>query len=191
MNVLTDKFPTKIKIDDTIYEINADFRNCLKIIMAFEDDDLAEMDKYEVLVRRLYKTVPHNFEKAVERGVQFLDCGEERNYNMARNSGSSEKRVYKFSKDGRYIYSAIKQTHNVDLEAVEFLHWWKFVFLFSDVKEGCAFSNMVYLRHKKNEGKLTKEERAIFNKSRALLDINYDDKPSEEERDFMRLLQGG
>ncbi len=185
MNVLTDRFPTKIRIDDVVYEINADFRNCLKIIMAFEDDDLAEMDKYEVLVRRLYKTIPKNFKKAVEEGVRFLDCGEQ------KKTVSSTKRVYKFSKDGRYIYSAIKQTHQIDLEEVEFLHWWKFVFLFSDVKPDCAFSNMVYLRNKKNEGKLTKEERKIYVKSREILDINYDDKPSKEESEFMRRLQGG
>lgn len=186
MNVLTQRFPTKIKIDDVIYDINADFRNCLTIIMAFEDDELAPMDKYEVLVRRLYKKLPHNFEKAVEEGVRFLDCGETR-----KTANSSEKRVYKFSKDGRYIYSAIKQTHQVDLEEIEFLHWWKFVFLFSDIRSDCAFSNMIYLRNKKNEGKLTKDERKIYVKSRDILDINYDDKPSEEEREFMRRLQGG
>lgn len=186
MNVLIQKFPTKIRIDDVVYEINADFRNCLKIIMAFEDSELAEMDKYEILIRRLYKKMPHNFEKAVKEGVRFLDCGEEH-----KAVSSSEKRVYKFSKDGRYIYSAIKQTHQVDLEEIEFLHWWKFVFLFSDIKSDCAFSNMVYLRNKKNEGKLTKEERKIYVKSREILDINYDDTPSEEEREFMRRLQGG
>lgn len=186
MNVLTQKFPTKIKIDDVVYDINADFRNCLTIIMAFEDDELTDMDKYEVLVRRLYKQAPHNLEEAVKEGVRFLDCGEKR-----KTTNDPDKRVYKFSKDGRYIYSAIKQTHQVDLEEIDFLHWWKFVFLFSDVRSDCAFSNIIYLRNKKNEGKLTKEERKIYMRSREVLDINYNNKPSEAEREFMRRLQGG
>lgn len=185
MNYLTSKFPTKIKIDDKVYDINADFRNCLKIIMAFEDENLSNMDKYEILVRRLYKEMPDNIPMAIEKGVRFLDCGKE------RSEQPLGKRVYKFSKDGQYIYSAVRQTHQIDLEEIEFLHWWKFVFLFSDLNEKCAFSNMLYLRQRKNEGKLSKEERKIYLKSRKILDVDYDDEPSDEEREFMERLKGG
>lgn len=188
MNVLTDKFPTKIRINDKIHEVNADFRNCLKIIAAFEDDDLSIRDKYEIMIRRLYKfykDIPaEDIGTAIKRGIQFLDCGEE------PQDKSTPKRVYSFEKDGKFIYSAIKQTHQIDLEQVDFLHWWKFVFLFSDINSDCAFANMVHLRDKRNRGKLSKEERAIYNRSREILDLNYDSKPTEDERDFMRRLKG-
>ena len=45
MNVLLNKFPTKIRIDDEIYSVKSDFRNCLKIIMAYEDDTLTLEEK--------------------------------------------------------------------------------------------------------------------------------------------------
>ncbi len=186
MNALTDKFPCKIRLDEKIYDINADFRNCIRIIQAFEDGDLSITDKYEILIRRLYKTVPDdNILLAIERGIEFLNLGEK-----PRVENATTKRVYSFEKDSQYIYSAIKQTHQIDLEEVDFLHWWKFVYLFSDVNADCAFSNMVSLRDKRNRGKLTKEEREIFNRSRELLDLDYDDEPSEEEQEFMRLLEG-
>lgn len=184
MNVLANKFPTKIRIGDRIYEIDADFRNCLKIILAFEDDELTIEDKYEVMLCRLYKQIPDDIVEAVRKAKLFLDCGEK-----AEEKPASQ-RVYSFQKDGQFIYSAVKQTHQIDLEEVEFLHWWKFVFLFSDINSDCAFANMVHLRDKKNRGKLSKEERAVFNKSRAILDLNYTNEPTEEERDFLRRLKG-
>lgn len=184
MNVLIDKLPTRIKIGDKIYGINADFRNCIRIIQAFEDEDLSIMDKYEILIRRLYKEIPHNITCAIERGVEFLDLGKKPNSNKA-----TPKRVYSFEKDAQYIYSAIRQTHQIDLEEVKFLHWWKFVFLFADISADCAFSNMVNLRDKRNRGRLSKEERAIFNRSREILDLNYEEEPSEEEKEFMRRLK--
>lgn len=186
MNILTDRFPTKIRVGDEICEVDADFRNCIKIVMAFEDEELAPSDKYEILIRRLYKKIPQDLEIAAKRGIQFLDCGEETD-----ETQRSAKRVYSFQKDGKYIYSAVRQTHNIDLETVEFLHWWKFVFLFSDVAGGSTFANIVSLRDKRNRGKLSKEERAIFNRSRDVLDLNYINEPTEEERDFMRRLNGG
>lgn len=185
MNVLTDKFPTKIRIDDKVYEINADFRNCIRIIQAFEDDDLSIMDKYEILIRRLYMQIPKNIQLAIERGIEFLDLGKKPDLDRA-----APRRVYSFEKDAQYIYTAIKQTHQIDLEEVDFLHWWKFVYLFSDVNADCTFSNMVSLRDKRNCGKLSKEERAIFNRSKDLLDLDYNIEPSEEENEFMRRLKG-
>lgn len=186
MNALIDKFPTKIRIGEDIYEIDADFRNCLKIIMAYEDDELAMSDKCEILVRRLYKILPKDLETAIRRGIEFLNCGK-----PPKESSDPEKRVYSFSKDGQFIYSAIKQTYQVDLQQVEFLHWWEFVSLFTDVREECAFANIVRLRARRNEGKLTKEERKTFLKARDVLDINHNNQPTAEEEKFMRLLKGG
>ena len=40
MNILTQKLPTKIKVNDNIYDINYDYRTILNIILAFEDEDL-------------------------------------------------------------------------------------------------------------------------------------------------------
>ena len=51
MNVLTDKFPTKINVNNKVLRINSDFRNCIKIIEAFEDDDLFDEEKYLILHR--------------------------------------------------------------------------------------------------------------------------------------------
>ena len=72
MNPLVDKFPTKIKIDDQILDINTDFRNCLKIILAFEDDNLTIEEKYYIMLMRLYGNIPNNQEEAIRKAIKRL-----------------------------------------------------------------------------------------------------------------------
>lgn len=187
MNVLLNKFPQKIKIANEIYDINSDFRNCLKIIMAYEDDELTINEKHYIMLKRLYGTIPKNIEEATEKGILFLDCGKKEENNPLEEA----KRVYSFSKDSEYIYSAINQTHNVDLERARYLHWWKFVFFFMDVNKDCTLSCFISLRDKKNKKKLNKEERAFWINMRNLLDLDYTPEPTDDESDFMKLWNNG
>lgn len=180
MNTLVNKFPTKIKVGNKIYPINCDFRNCLQIILAFEDDELTLEEKYYVMLIRLYGEIPKDSNIAIEKGILFLDCGEEQ-----REISDSEKRLYSFEKDSKYIYSALSQTHDIDVESIKFLHWWKFVFLFMDTGNDCMFNNIISLREKKNSGKLSPEERKTWMKLRNILDLDYIE-DDEEESEFMK-----
>ena len=181
MNVLLNKFPQKIRIDDTDFEIKTDFRNCLKIILAYEDTELTIQEKHYILLQRLYKTIPNNIEEAIRKGISFLNCGKEDS-----DENSLKKRIYSFDKDYQYIYSAMNQTHNIDLESIEYLHWWKFVFYFMDVSKDCTFSFIVSLRDKKNKGKLDKEEKKVWAEMIEILDLNFNEEEDEEENEFMR-----
>lgn len=184
MNVLTDKFPTKIKVNNKVLRINSDFRNCIKIIEAFEDDDLFDEEKYLILIRRLYidEVKEEDLEQAIIKGIKFLDLGEENDDNA-----ENVKRLYSFSKDDSYIYTGIRQSHNIDLNSIEYLHWWNFVYLFLDIGQDCMFNQLVYYRKRKNEGKLTKDEKKVYMSMRKILDLDYSE-DDEEESEFMRQL---
>ena len=183
MNVLTDKFPTKIKVNNKILEINSDFRNCIKIIEAFEDDDLLLEEKYLILVKRLYidPIEDDDLEEAIKKGIKFLDLGEE-----SENSEENIKRIYSFSKDDNYIYTGIRQSHNLDLNSIKYLHWWNFVYLFLDIGQECMFNQLIYYRKRKNEGKLTKEEKKVYISMRKILDLDYSEEDDDDE--FMQKL---
>lgn len=183
MNVLTDKFPTKINVNNKVLRINSDFRNCIKIIEAFEDDDLFDEEKYLILIRRLYidEVKEEDLEQAIIKGIKFLDLGEEN-----ENNEENVKRLYSFSKDDSYIYTGIRQSHNIDLNSIEYLHWWNFVYLFLDIGQDCMFNQLVYYRKRKNEGKLTKDEKKVYISMRKILDLDYEEE--DEENEFMRQL---
>lgn len=183
MNPLIDDLPTKIKVNDEIIEINANFRNCLKIILAYEDKDLTIQEKHYIMLRLLYKKIPNDVEKGILQGIKFLNCGEE-------NSNIKEsKRVYSFQKDAKFIYSAVSQSSNIDLETVQFLHWWKFNYYFLDISNDCTFSNIINLRRKKNNRKLTDEERKLYMDSLDILDLDYEEQ--RQESAFMKAFNGG
>ena len=184
MNALTDRFPTKIRIKDKIYKINSDFRNCIKIIQAFEDEELYDEEKYLILIKRLYldEISTEDLEEAIIKGIKFLDLGEEND-----KSEENIKRLYSFSKDNTYIYTGIRQAHNIDLNSIEYLHWWNFVYLFLDIGQDCMFNQLIYYRQRKNEGKLTKEEKKVYVSMRKVLDLNYEE-DNEEDDEFMQKL---
>ena len=184
MNVLTDKFPTKIKVNNKILNINSDFRNCIKIIEAFEDEDLLDEEKYLILIKRLYidEVEDDCLQEAIIKGIKFLDLGEEN-----KNNEENVKRLYSFTKDDNYIYTGIRQSHNIDLNSIDYLHWWNFVYLFLDIGQDCMFNQLVYYRKRKNEGKLTKEERKVYISMRKILDLNYEEDDVEDD-EFMQML---
>lgn len=184
MNVLTDKFPTKIKVNNKILSINSDFRNCIKIIEAFEDEDLFDEEKYLILIKRLYVDEVEDdcLQEAIIKGIKFLDLGEEN-----KNNEENVKRLYSFTKDDNYIYTGIRQSHNIDLNSIDYLHWWNFVYLFLDIGQDCMFNQLVYYRKRKNEGKLTKEERKVYISMRKILDLNYEEDYAEDD-EFMQKL---
>lgn len=191
MNILTDRLPTAVEIDGKEYSIDTDFRTSLQIIMAFEDANLTSYEQSAIMLKLLYgDVIPPNIEKAQELAIKFLNYGSDDGEGVS--SGESE-RLYSFSKDAKYIYSAIKGTHGIDLETVDYLHWWKFCYLFLDLNEDCFFSKIIYYRTQRNRGKLTKEEQEYCAQIKDILDLPKV-RTSQEiaaQNEFMELLNRG
>ncbi len=194
MSILFQQLPRAIEISGREYPIRSDFRDCLRIILAFEDNELTVMEKQLVLIDNLYQECPpkDDLRKALELGLRFLDGGGE-----GKDEGTSEPamRLYSFRKDGDFIYSAFQQTHGIDLEAIEYLHWWKFLALFLDLGNETTFCSVVGLRKRVKTGKASKEERQAALQLGDVFDVPEVDTRSlqekEAEQEFMRLVEIG
>lgn len=190
MNPLIKKLPTAVKVDGVRYEINSNFRNCLKIITAFEDSELLPQEKQFIMLKLLFNdNIPPDLEQACRVGVKFLNCGEE--IKESEESAAFSGRLYSFEKDARFIFTAINQTHGIDLESIDYMHWWKFCWLFMDLKEDCFFSRMIYLRQQKKKGKLTPEEWRVWKAAENIFDLGKDDEDDETMKEFLKAWQGG
>ncbi len=183
MNVLTDKLPTKIKINGKNYDINYDYRTIINILIAFEDDELSNYEKCYIMLNNLYKDeIPNeNLEEAVTKAIRFIDCDQEYKTN------TSDQRIFSFKKDAMYIFSGINATHHIDIEENN-IHWWKFMSLFMDMKPDCMFGELTYYRKRKNDGKLTKEEKEQYKKIKDLVDLEDKvvTKQSEARKEFFK-----
>ncbi len=160
MNYVLDKLPTAVRIDGQAVQINTDFRVCLRIIRAFDDDELTEHEKLSVLITLLYPQKPTNTASAIAQGLKFLNLGKE-----ADASKLKQLQVYNLEKDSCYIFTAFKSSFNIDLDNTDYLHWWKFRSLFADLGKDCFFNTLVSLRSRRNSGKLSKDEKEFVQRN--------------------------
>ena len=189
MNLLIDTLPESVEIHGTQYRCNADFRTCLRIILAFEDDDLTPQEKQIILLSNLYPDVPSDAAEAIRQANWFLNGGK-----LAEDETDAPHRLYSFAKDANFIFSAFRQTHGIDLQTAE-LHWWKFLALFMDLGSETTFCNLVSLRKRVKTGKATKEEKAAAREMGDVFEIEDSDNRTLEEKiaeeEFMqKVLQG-
>jgi hypothetical protein len=170
------------------YPINSDFRDCLKVILAFEDDELTGYEKQAIMLNNLYPEPIEDTQAALETGMKFLDGGK------VGEDEDNGPRLFSFEKDANLIFAAFRQTHGIDLESIEYMHWWKFLALFMDLGADTAFCNLVGLRKRVKSGKATKEEREVAREMGDLFDVPEPDTRTVEEREqeaeFMRLIGG-
>jgi len=187
VNLLTDTPPESIVIDGKEYKINTDFRSCLRIMLAFEDNELSSLEKQSVMISNLYPVLPSDVKKAMEHGSWFLNAGKE------SDADNDAPRVYSFSKDADMIFSAFRQIHKIDLATTE-LHWWIFTALFMAVlaSQDNPFGSLVSLRLRVKTGRATKEEARAYRELGDMAEVpEIDDRTLEEreaEAEFMRLI---
>jgi len=188
INILFEPLPTAVEIDGQNVPIHTDFRACLRVILAFEDPELAPVEQQAILLANLYPKPPDNAAGAFEQALRFLNGGEEH----TEDDGPA-LRLYSFRQDANYIFAAFRQTHGIDLESIEYLHWWKFLALFMDLGSDTTFCSLVSLRKRVKTGKATKEERRMYEEMHDVLDIeeplSADER--EQEAEFMRLIKEG
>lgn len=190
MNILVDALPTAVMLGGQETPINADFRSCLKTVLAFEDGDLTQIEKQAILLRNLYPVPPiGNIAEARRVAIKFLNGGQEEDDNS-----DDVSRVYSWEKDANLIFAAFQQTHGIDLETAN-LHWWKFIALFMDLGSDTVFCQLVNLRRKIKSGKASREEKEAARSLGDVFEVPELDTRTLEEREaeaeFMRLVKGG
>ena len=183
MSILTEQLPEAVLIDGKEHPINTDFRTAIKIIEAFESEELTTIEKNEIMLELLYgeNNIPDNINEAVEMALRFLDGDKEEAHSDEENS-SECVRLYSFTQDADYIFSGILQTHGVDVSKQK-IHWWKFLILFMDLDKDCFFSQLLSIRSRLKKGKLTKEERVWYNENKKIVDLP--ERYSEEEEEVL------
>lgn len=190
-NILVDLLPTAVELGGEEVALNTDFRDCLRVILAFEDPALTDVEKQAVLLDNLYPDPPSDVAEAFEMGIRFLDNGGD----GSPGDEGDALRLYSFEQDAALIFAAFRQTHGIDLESVEYLHWWKFLALFMDLGSDTTFCTLVALRKRIKTGRATKEEQRLYREMRDVADLCEPDTRTaveiEQEAEFLRLVAEG
>lgn len=135
MNLLIDLLPTTVNIEGIEYEINSDFRTSILFELLMQDVEIEDGEKTIQALELYYRECPHNIEEAVNKMLWFYSCSKERDLKSNRKTGSKAEQIYDFDYDDEYIYSAFLDQYGIDLNDIEYLHWWKFKAMFKSLKE--------------------------------------------------------
>lgn len=180
---MIELLPKSLEVDGRNYEINSDFRVALLIFQAYNDDDLNDFEKCRVCVECLYKEIPENYQKALDKATWFLDGGD------IPQGKQLPVRVLDWEQDGHIIFPALNKVAGVETRTVDYMHWWTFLGLFNEVGDG-LFTQVISIRTKKaKHKKLDKIERDFYSEHKELIDL----KPKltaedKEELDFINSL---
>lgn len=134
MNILIDLAPTIVAIDNEKYGINSDFRTSILFELLMQDSNIPDEEKLIQALELYYHVCPKNIDKAIEQLLWFYRCGKDISVQNGRGKGKSIN-VYSFDYDDEYIYSAFRDQYSIDLQDIEYLHWWKFKAMFKGLKE--------------------------------------------------------
>lgn len=140
MSVITDKLPTSIIIGGTEYEINTDFRVMIKFENLIFDSTVSDEEKVIRSLLGFYKIMPDNAIEAANKLLWFYRCGKE------EAKGGNHKRIYDYEYDADYIYAAFLNQYDIDINSIDYLHWWKFKALFSGLTDANTFVKIMQYR---------------------------------------------
>ena len=153
-NILVDLLPKTVTVGSVEYPINTDFRTSILFEQVAADPDIKSEDKWKYLLEYYYEGITitnENVEGLVEEALKFYMCDKreltsEKEISEEETGPYHNEKIYDFDYDDTYIYTAFLQQYGIDLQDVEYLHWWKFKAMFNSLKEDCKFCKILEYR---------------------------------------------
>ncbi len=132
-SLLTEKLPETVRINGRKYPINTDFRAAIRFEITVQSD-MPSAKKVRRAIELFFGMCPPPQPDAllIDAIAKFYS-----GYSDAddRPSGGNRKRYYSYAQDAGYIYAAFMEQYGIDLTAVGYMHWYKFIALFRGLTE--------------------------------------------------------
>lgn len=173
--------PRALEFGGRSWAINADFRDVLTILEAFDDPELTDEEKAFVCIHNLYtdaEEIPRDqLQEAYAAAVAFIDNGE---------ASARGPKTMDWQQDAKIIFPAVNRVAGYEVRDAVFLHWWTFLGMFMEINKDTTASNVFALRQKKARGKkLEKWEKEYWEQNKALCQLHprlTDEEKAEKER---------
>lgn len=185
MNILIDRLPQE-------YEglrIDTNFRSFILFELLMQDNSLNEKQKIALAINLFYEETPTDFKKAIKGILWFYSGGKENKKEKKQSvANNTKKQIYSFEHDADLIYSAFLGQYNIDLNEIEYLHWWKFKSLFeglNDENKICQYMSYRSMDISKIKDKEQKKHYKELQRKVALPDNRTNE---EKEQDFANAL---
>jgi len=141
------ELPEYVCIDKKKYLINTNFKNIINILAAFENDNLNEFQKMEILIKNFYTVefinkIPVSVEKAVEKAFSFIS----QNKTVKKNKYVTIDSVIDWEEDEQYIFDAITSFCKYDIRTAK-THYYTFLSYLKNI-QNTEFNKILQIRQK-------------------------------------------
>lgn len=187
--------PKSLNICDMEYPICTDYRVAFLIFQAFNDVNLKQHEKYEIMIRCLFQNPDEIFEKiknnndlldeVIKKCIWYLDGGRE------WQTQTFQPKIMDWEQDEQVIFSAVNKVAGKETRECEYIHWWTFLGYMAEIGEG-TFTTILHIRKKKAKGKmLDKTEQQFYTEHKDLIDIKkkYTDEEKKEMEEMMKIFE--
>lgn len=134
MNILLDDLPETITVEGEEYFADTDFRTMIIFEKIITDDTIDPRSRVNMLVDLVLTQIqPPEKALAMDGLIYLYSCGEPPKSEKTAKNGNvvlRPKMIYNYEHDAPYIYGAFMSQYGIDLNSIEYLHWWKFQALF-------------------------------------------------------------
>lgn len=174
MNILIDVLPESVILGGVEYPINTDFRVSILFELTMQNDAISDEQKTIEALKLYYPELPPAalISEAVDALLWFYRAGkEEKKVRQGSDSDDTEtqlQRIYSFEYDDDYIYSAFLAQYRIDLQDIDYLHWWKFKAMFKSLDEDCQFSKIMGYRSIKITSDMSKKQKAFYRRMKSV-----------------------
>ena len=180
MNLLLDKLPT----EHEGLKIETNFRSFIMFELLMQDRNVSEEDKIALALNIFYKEIPKDIKKAIDVILWFYARGDTGKKSGKKEEKSGKERIYSYEHDTNYIYSAFLSQYNIDLNEIEYLHWWKFKSLFEGLNEENKICKYMQYRSIDLSKIKDKEQQKHYKKLKQLCALPDERTEEEKEKDF-------
>lgn len=187
------ELPTTLTVSGVKYNIRSDFRSILRILAAYNDDDLSPSERVYVCLRQVYLDFEHLpedvYAEAYKQALWFIACGDN------DDSDSKNTKTVDWEHDEQYMFPAINKVAGKEIRLEQYVHWWTFIGYLHGISCDDTYGYVLMLRTKRAKGKkFEKHETEFWNQNRRICEINQ--KSAKTVNDQMaaiyeEILRGG
>ena len=178
LNVLYEKFPEHVTVQGELFAIETDFREWIKFSELAGDDSVPWQTKAQLMLRWYTDGIPADLEAAINALGDFLAARRLQPGNAEAEEERQPKQAFSFEEDAGCIYSAFVECYGIDIQTVDYMHWWKFKTLFDNLPENTEIKQrMIYrtidvnsIKDKEERKRIRRIQKAIALKKKIYLD---------------------
>ena len=156
-----------------------------------KDNNLKDEFKVIQAIKLYYPNTEQitDFEKAFEDIIWFYTCGKSdfskiQKDDTKKAKTQNEEKIYDYEYDDQYIYSAFIETYQMDLQEIDYLHWWKFKAMFNSLNKDTKIVEIMGYRAIDLSKIKDKEEKARYRKLKKIYKLPDMRTEAQKEADF-------